>query len=350
MKHLPTAATPHHRALRFTGSKVHLLVSVLALPLCLSSACQAEEMAQYEARLGRWAEAIGKAQTLSAEGDKRWRSGIEAVVAESAVPRQIARSANGPVSVDHSWLRDSLAKAMSAENPGEREDVLRGAGKALSAYRAALRPAQPSDRKHLRRVLVQVLPKASLGHKLRLRVPDWVRRLLVRLVEWLDRLFAHAPQGAAPRWLFWMIVGLATGGLVAALALAAYAVFARFARRAREQRAQVAMSLPQAPSDPEEVLARARRVAAQGAYREAVRYLYLAFLLKLDRAGLLRYDPTTANWEYLPHLPRTDLRASFSSLTLIFDQKWYGGEEAAPSDYHRCEDLLQRALAQAGAA
>ncbi len=89
-----------------------------------------------------------------------------------------------------------------------------------------------------------------------------------------------------------------------------------------------------APPDPhaadEDLSAEAARLKAQalsgaGDYRTAVRYLYLSALLLLEERGLLRYNRTLTNREYLrtvAHLP--ELSAILRDVVEVFDQVWYG--------------------------
>lgn len=73
-------------------------------------------------------------------------------------------------------------------------------------------------------------------------------------------------------------------------------------------------------------------LAAQGEYREAIRHLYLALLSRLHRDGVIDYDPTFSNWEYLfAFKGAATLKTGFKELTRRFDFAWYGnlGVDAA---------------------
>lgn len=75
----------------------------------------------------------------------------------------------------------------------------------------------------------------------------------------------------------------------------------------------------------ETALQRAKEISQTGDYRTAVRYLYLSSLLLLDERGLLRFDRSKTNREYLrsvasyPHLSEP-LREVID----VFDRVWYG--------------------------
>jgi hypothetical protein len=160
--------------------------------------------------------------------------------------------------------------------------------------------------------------------------------------------------------------GLGTIGLVLVLGLllAVLAVAAvRF--RATSPRAPVKpavkttdlpeeSAVPRPDEQPAPVLWRqAEELARAGRHREAVRVLYLAVLSFLHGHGLLRYEPTRTNGEYVrqvrlaPHAP-PGLAEPFAQLTREFEVVWYGGGEAAADDFRTCLGLAEaaRALAQ----
>ncbi len=78
----------------------------------------------------------------------------------------------------------------------------------------------------------------------------------------------------------------------------------------------------------------AQDFSTAGDYRTAVRYLYLSSLLRLDERGILRYDRTRTNREYLrsvAHLPH--LSAILGEVIEIFDQVWYGYQDLDAATY-----------------
>lgn len=69
----------------------------------------------------------------------------------------------------------------------------------------------------------------------------------------------------------------------------------------------------------------ADELAARGEYREAIRHLYLALLSRLHRDGVIDYDPTFSNWEYLfAFKGSSSAKTAFKELTRRFDFAWYG--------------------------
>jgi hypothetical protein len=79
---------------------------------------------------------------------------------------------------------------------------------------------------------------------------------------------------------------------------------------------------------------RAQVLSTQGDYRTAIRYLYLSSLLTLDEQGLLRYDRSRTNREYLRSVAAKPILANpLRSVIDLFDRVWYGFEEVDEKTY-----------------
>ena len=81
-------------------------------------------------------------------------------------------------------------------------------------------------------------------------------------------------------------------------------------------------------------LQRAQDLSVGGDFRTAVRYLYLSALLLLEERGLLRYDRSLTNREYLrsvAHQP--ELAATLRQVIDVFDRVWYGFQTVNASEY-----------------
>lgn len=93
-------------------------------------------------------------------------------------------------------------------------------------------------------------------------------------------------------------------------------------------------------------LKRADELSTGGDYRTAVRYLYLSSLLLLEERGLLRYDRSLTNREYLrsvSHQPR--LATVLRNVIDVFDRVWYGFQPISKEtydDYARQVDTLKQ--------
>ena len=94
-------------------------------------------------------------------------------------------------------------------------------------------------------------------------------------------------------------------------------------------------------------LQKAQEFSGGGEYRTAVRYLYLSSLLLLEERGLLRYDRSLTNREYLRTVAhRPELAATLRDVIDVFDRVWYGFQTLSPSEYNayasRVETLKQQ--------
>ena len=79
---------------------------------------------------------------------------------------------------------------------------------------------------------------------------------------------------------------------------------------------------------------RAQTLSGQGDYRNAIRYLYLSSLLVLDERGLLRYDRSRTNREYLRSVSsKPGLATPLRDVIDVFDRVWYGFESVDEQTY-----------------
>jgi hypothetical protein len=88
----------------------------------------------------------------------------------------------------------------------------------------------------------------------------------------------------------------------------------------------------------DEWLSLADQLEAEGRYREAVRGLYLACLLKLDEARVARFDRGQTNWEHLARFeasPKRPVGLEFRKPTQAFDLIWYGHRVNGSEDVNR---------------
>ncbi|MFZ1398953.1 MAG: DUF4129 domain-containing protein [Candidatus Promineifilaceae bacterium] len=94
-------------------------------------------------------------------------------------------------------------------------------------------------------------------------------------------------------------------------------------------------------------LQKAQEFSTGGDYRTAVRYLYLSSLLLLEERGLLRYDRSLTNREYLRTVAhRPELATILRDVIDVFDRVWYGFQTLSASEYEsyarRVETLRQQ--------
>src|SRR5439155_19297593 len=76
----------------------------------------------------------------------------------------------------------------------------------------------------------------------------------------------------------------------------------------------------------------AEEAAAAGDYRHAVRYRCLVVLLALDEVGMLAFDRTATDREYLFRAPG-GLQEELQPLLTRFEQVWYGDAPVTEGDW-----------------
>ena len=84
-------------------------------------------------------------------------------------------------------------------------------------------------------------------------------------------------------------------------------------------------------------------LAAAGDYREAVRQLYLAALLRLEEAGLFAFDRSLTNLEVLGRLAaQPALVAQLVPIVATYDDVWYGVHEPDASTFAAYTERIDR--------
>jgi hypothetical protein len=228
--------------------------------------------------------------------------------------------------------------------------LLCGGVSAQNAASPGTRSAQV--REHLREIL-----SAS---EYRFTPPEsgfWAQagKWLSDLLEKVGKLFRFSPPSRGGlsgslggNVVFWLI-------LIALCALMVYLIY-RVVRKLPRNRAprkpknltETSDLLPVLESDPvsdepDQWLTTARRHAAEGDYRKAQRAVFVALLLRLDRLGIVRFDRSFTNGEYLRSLrSRPTLFPLVRAFANEFDSRWYGGVPATEADYQRGLETYQQ--------
>ncbi len=157
---------------------------------------------------------------------------------------------------------------------------------------------------------------------------DWLRSLRADTRE--TPLDPHAPGGSemiGANAVMVVVIAVVVAVIIALLVLSR--------RKTDEPEGALGMGLDEQPlsDDPASALSKpperwaglADELAARGDFREAIRHLYLALLARLHRDGVIDYDPTNSNWDYLlAFTGAAELRRGFRELTRRFDFAWYG--------------------------
>ncbi len=185
---------------------------------------------------------------------------------------------------------------------------------------------------------------------------NWLQSVWAKLAKFKFGKKQSEPRIAIPMFLgqafTYVVWALLIGGLLVVLVLVV--------RHASWQRKQSRTSKKLLDEDEpdrtrDEWLELADSLSAQGKFREAVRALYLACLLRLDEARVIRFDRGQTNWEHLGRIessPKKPEGLEFREPTKAFDEIWYGHRTRGMADveqfrdwYHRLNEQLVPAVA-----
>lgn len=174
------------------------------------------------------------------------------------------------------------------------------------------------------------------------RMARWLQEQWNRLQHLLQRLFGYRRMGAnisfIGRPLVYTIV-LLLALLLLAVVLRALMQWRKQATAEENTRSVFEEDEPEPlVIEPEPWLQEATARANAGDYRGAVRALFIAGLMQMDRAGLIRFERTRTNGDYLRAVRRQGARAVYEQLlsfTRGFERIWYGDAPANESDYRQ---------------
>lgn len=138
--------------------------------------------------------------------------------------------------------------------------------------------------------------------------------------------------GGLGQGLIYLIWGLLGAAIVAFL----YFSLRHFSWRAKlKRRARAVLDDDEPDRTLDEWLKEADELERQGKYREAVRALYLASLMRFDEARIARFVRGETNWEHYRRIERNAQRLDgldFREPTREFDRVWYGMDVRGASD------------------
>ncbi len=167
------------------------------------------------------------------------------------------------------------------------------------------------------------------------RRSNWIAKAARNVAELMNRIPQpdRTTQGARPNMgglgdiianaMYALLFLAVAGGLI----FAARQIRLAKMRKSRLGSSNGVMEIDEPDRTADEWILNADALAAQGKYREAVRSLYLACLVKLDEAELVKLIRSETNWEHYRRLmdnPRRPADFEFLGATQRFDQIWYG--------------------------
>jgi len=170
-----------------------------------------------------------------------------------------------------------------------------------------------------------------------------LQRIMDLLGELLYRLFPESAGGLGP--LIRLVLTIA--GLVALLAAFIFVLRGVLGDLVVADESLAASEDGLSLVSADQALAQAHDHSRRGDFRSAVRYLYISSLMLLEERGLIRYDRTQTNQEYLRGVAgKPELAAILRDVIDVFDRVWYGfqslDEKAFAHYARRVEQLRQQ--------
>jgi hypothetical protein len=204
----------------------------------------------------------------------------------------------------------------------------------------ATNPAYTDERKSLDAILAQREYQGVTKVSVRDRVLEWLGNLFDRILTSLAGMGARAP------WAARLLEGLLLGGICIVLIW----FFIRIERSARVRLVPDVEPAPGSPSAREWQLwvKDAQAAAAGGLWREAIHSVYWASSARLESGRSWPADRARTPREYLGLLRGNDPRKpTLTALTRSFERTWYGGRDAAATDFNSAMALAAELGVQA---
>ena len=101
--------------------------------------------------------------------------------------------------------------------------------------------------------------------------------------------------------------------------------------------------------DPDAWVGVAKTQEENGDFRKAYRAIFIAILLHLDLSGMIKFEKSSTNGDYLRQLrnaSRTSLVSILQPLVIEFDRRWYGGRETNRAEYQEILATLEKVKEQ----
>jgi hypothetical protein len=189
----------------------------------------------------------------------------------------------------------------------------------------------------IRRKATEIVSRADYELRPRPDSSEWMRDLLWEALEWILKPFVwlFGLTEGLPEPVRWLIMIALTVLLVVLTGHMIYSLVQ--AVQSPRRRTGLEEHALRGRADPNELERQAEDSAARGDYITAVRLLFRAGVLRLEKLENKPNRPGTTNRELLRRYQRyPKLAESLRSLVDTIDRKWYGEEQCLPNDYAVC--------------
>jgi len=196
-----------------------------------------------------------------------------------------------------------------------------------------------------RTLLENVYSGKEFRNLIKKETPAW-KKHLQRFLEGLGKWFEDHLQffgGIQGKWIYYL-----TYGVVLTLGtILIFWIIRSFGPVAWRWKRPESISPPEMESLPEKGWwvwrQEANKKAKQGAFREAIRFLFISVLVEGHQKGWWTYEPEATNREHLArvegHSQRHDV---LQKLTERYELAWYGLRQPQRADFLDCEKWTQR--------
>lgn len=174
-------------------------------------------------------------------------------------------------------------------------------------------------------------------------------QLLATLLRWILAPFKWLfdSMEGLPDFLRWLIVIVLFAVLLALIAHMAWTLTQAMSGGRRSQRST---ALPSEMVNVELTVAELEQASEkafqQGAFIEAVRYLFRATLANLAEREQKKFRRGTTNRQYLSYFRNSAILPYLQILVSTIELKWYGDEPCEQQDYETCRDAYQQIVSQ----
>ena len=273
---------------------------------------------------------------LADASDTEIRQALDTLAAEWESARAVQLEDGQVIPVEPSFLVDLL------KDNSPDLDVLDGVLTTLLDAHAQAPQAVfgPQDVAPLQEILRR--PEFQWPEAQASQTPSWLQTLWDKIFDFLERL----SLGVQNTVYYGRLPLIIAGVLIFIFSL--FFVIRNFSRNlVRDSQLTEEEQIAEGLLTAKTALQRAQSLSDHGDYRTAVRYLYLSSLLILDEQGLLRYDRSRTNREYLRSVAaKPEIEKPLHDVIDVFDRVWYGFEpvdDAAYQSYvEHVEELRER--------
>lgn len=197
-------------------------------------------------------------------------------------------------------------------------------------------PATFPDAETIRRTAAEVVQRADYRLQPESRADEVFLSLILNGLQLIISAFRslfYLVEGL-PEWLQWVVI---VGLVLVVLVISGHMFYSLFMLfRSTRQRDSATLTLPTVVLDPAKLERQADDAAARGDSSLAVRLLFRACLLRLEKAESRKLRSGTTNREVLRRHRQAPVYEPMKVFVEIIENKWYGMGECSAGDYQTC--------------